>query len=119
MTVQLFVNIFVDNRPWLTYYVDQVYTKSLKMRDNVISFRFTDDEVKALQALQVPEDKSPSQTAARLLRELLAGTINKSTLSTSSTFLDNIEQLVDKRLEAALTEVRSQLEELRGKSLAR
>jgi hypothetical protein len=93
------------------------------MRDNVISFRFTNDEVKALQALQAPEDKSPSQTAARLLRGLLAGTIDKSTLSTESTSVDNIEQLVDKRLEVALTQVRSQLEaqleELRGKLKAR
>jgi hypothetical protein len=89
------------------------------MRDNVISFRFTDAEVQALEALQTPEDKSASQTAARLLRGLLAGRIDESTLSTSSTTVDNIEDLIDKRLEVALTEVRSQLEEMRGKLKAR
>lgn len=89
------------------------------MRDNVISFRFTDAEVQALEALQIPEDKSPSQTAARLLRGLLAGRIDESTLSTSSTTVDNIEELIDKRLAVALAEVRSQLEEVRVKSKAR
>ena len=95
------------------------------MRSNIISFRFDDAELEALQGLQTPEDKSPSQTAARLLRGMLAGTIEPSTgLSTN---VDRIEELIDKRLEIGLAEVRSQLEaqlkerleELRGKSKAR
>jgi hypothetical protein len=97
------------------------------MRDNVISFRFTDAEVQALEALQTPEDKSASQTAARLLRGMLAGRIDESTMSTSSTTVDNIEDLIDERLKIGLAEMRSQLaaqlaaqlEELRGKLKAR
>jgi hypothetical protein len=94
------------------------------MRSNIISFRFTDAELEALQAFQLSEDKSPSQTAARLLRGMLAGIIEPSTVS--STGVD-IRELVKQEVEAGLEEVRSQLEaqlkerleELRGKSKAR
>lgn len=82
------------------------------MGSKVISFRFNDDELKALEALQAPEDDSPNQTAARLLRGLLG-------MSTVSTSVDNLEELIDKRLEVGLAEIRSQLEELRGKLKAR
>ncbi|MBX9255371.1 hypothetical protein H1Q63_15730 [Desmonostoc muscorum CCALA 125] len=86
------------------------------MRGNVISYRLTDAELEALQAFQVSEDKSPSQTAARLLRGMLAGIVESSTVS--STPVD-IKSLVKQEIEASLTEVRSQLEELRGKLKAR
>ncbi|MEH2261200.1 hypothetical protein [Nostoc sp.] len=90
------------------------------MRSNIISFRFTDAEVEALQSFQVSEDKSPSQTAARLLRGMFAGILEPSTgLSTSV----DIKELVKQEVEASLGELRSQLEaqleELRGKSKAR
>ncbi|MEH2168043.1 MAG: hypothetical protein V7K41_15470 [Nostoc sp.] len=86
------------------------------MRSNIISFRFTDAELEALQAFQLSEDKSPSQTAARLLRGMLVGIVEPSTVS--STPVD-IKSLVKQEVEASLTEVRSQLEELRGKLKAR
>ena len=86
------------------------------MRSNIISFRFDDAELEALQAFQTPEDKSPSQTAARLLRGMLAGIIEQSTVSSTSV---NIQELVKVEVAASLAEVRSQLEELRGKSIAR
>ncbi|MBN4002208.1 hypothetical protein [Nostoc sp. LPT] len=86
------------------------------MRGNIISFRFDDAELEALQAFQTSEDKSPNQTAARLLRGILAGIIEQSTVSYTSV---NIQELVKQEVAASLTEVRSQLEELRGKSKAR
>lgn len=82
------------------------------MGSKVISFRFNDDEIEALQALQTLDDESLSQTAARLLRNVIG-------LSTPSTRVDNLEELIDKRVEIGLAEVRKQLAELRGKSKAR
>ncbi|MCL6754464.1 hypothetical protein KBT16_27200 [Nostoc sp. CCCryo 231-06] len=86
------------------------------MRSNVISFRFTDAELEALQSFQISEDKSSSQTAARLLRGVLAGIIEKSTVQ--STPVD-IKSLVKQEIESSLGELRSHLEELRGKLKAR
>lgn len=68
------------------------------MRSNIISFRFDDAELEALQALQVPEDKSPSQTAARLLRGLLAGIEPSTFLSTPV----DMEELVKREVESAI-----------------
>ena len=89
------------------------------MRGNIISFRFSDAELEALQTFQAPEDKSPSQTAARLVRGMIAGIVEPSTLPTSTSTNVDIQELVKQQVEASLAEVRSQLEELRGKSLAR
>ena len=86
------------------------------MRSNIISFRFSDAELEALQAFQVPEDKSPSQTAARLLRGMFTGIAETSTATSTSV---DIKSLVKQEVEASLAEVLSQLEELRGKSKAR
>jgi hypothetical protein len=69
------------------------------MRSNIISFRFDDAELEALQALQTSEDKSPSQTAARLLRGMLAGIIEPSTVL--STPVD-IQVLVRQEVENAI-----------------
>ncbi|MCC5599133.1 hypothetical protein [Nostoc favosum] len=69
------------------------------MRSNIISFRFSDEELEALQAFQTPKDKSPSQTAARLLRGMLAGIIEPSTVS--STGVD-IQELVRQEVENAI-----------------
>jgi hypothetical protein len=71
------------------------------MRSNVISYRLTDAELEALQAFQTSEDKSPSQTAARLLRGMLAGIIEPSTVS--STGVD-IQELVKQQVEQAITD---------------
>ncbi|MEH2028510.1 MAG: hypothetical protein V7K67_02320 [Nostoc sp.] len=96
------------------------------MRSNIISFRFDDTELEALQTFQIPEDKSPNQTAARLLRGMLAGIIEQSTASSTPVDIEEFKQQVEasltevrSQLEASFSEVRSQLEELRGKSKAR
>lgn len=110
------------------------------MRNNIISFRFSDAELEALQAFQTPEDKSPSQIAARLVRGIIAGMVEPSTPSTPV----DIQELVKQQVEQAITdsqllkdmialntshltkgidkikqEVDERLEELRGKSKAR
>lgn len=86
------------------------------MRGNIISFRITDAELEALQAFQTSEDKSPSQTAARLLR----GSFSASTpLSTKLSTDVDILEVFKQEVEASFNEVRSQLEELRGKLKAR
>lgn len=86
------------------------------MASKVISFRFSDTEVEALQKLQVAEDDSINQTAARLLRGVLAGIVEPATIpSTPSSTPVDIKELVKQEVEASLAEVRSQMEELRGK----
>lgn len=86
------------------------------MRSNVISYRLTDAELEALQAFQISEDKSPSQTAARLLRGMLAGIVEPSTIS--STPVD-IRELVKEEVRSQLETQEARLEELRGKLKAR
>lgn len=92
------------------------------------SFRLADEVVEALEALQL-EGESLNQTAQRFIIESLElSTASPKKLSTGlSTDVDRIEELIDKRLEIGLAEVRSQLEaqlkerleELRGKLKAR
>lgn len=92
------------------------------------SFRLADEVVEALEALQL-EGESLNQTAQRFIAESLGlSTASPKKLSTGlSTDVGRIEELIDKRLEIGLAEVRSQLEaqlkerleELRGKSKAR
>jgi hypothetical protein len=92
------------------------------------SFRLADEVVEALEALQL-EGESLNQTAQRFIVESLGlSTGSPKKLSTGlSTDVDRIEELIDKRLEIGLAEVRSQLEaqlkerleELRGKLKAR
>ena len=92
------------------------------------SFRLADEVVEALEALQL-EGESLNQTAQRFIVESLGlSTASSKKLSTGlSTDVDRIEELIDKRLEIGLAEVRSQLEaqlkerleELRGKLKAR
>lgn len=90
------------------------------MASKVISFRFSDAEIEALQALQLPEDDSLNQTAARLVRERF--TRVEPPQPPLSTNVD-IKELVKQEIEASLNQVRSQLEaqleELRGKLIAR
>ncbi|BAY90788.1 MULTISPECIES: hypothetical protein [unclassified Tolypothrix] len=83
------------------------------MGSKVISFRFNDEEVEALQAIQSPEDEgSLNQTAARLVRSFLP-------LSTSSTSVDTRLETVENALAELRSHFEAQLEELRGKSKAR
>lgn len=93
------------------------------MASKVISFRFTDEEIEALQALQLPEDDSLNQTAARLVRERLAGITSPQVMSTSVDSAVDIKELVKQEVEAVRSQLEAhltaQLEELRGKLKAR
>ena len=64
------------------------------MVSEVISFRFSEAEIQALSMLQKPDDKSISQTAARLLRELMTGNNPDlyTELSTKSTDVNNVDK---------------------------
>lgn len=83
----------------------------------VISFRFTTDELEALKAQQQPEE-SFSQTAQRLLRQSLGlsrpSTVIMSTplLSTESTNVDNLIELRLAPVYQRLKQVEETLEKL-------
>jgi len=69
------------------------------MGSKVISFRFNDAEVEALQALQqVEDDDSLNQTASRLLRSLLGTSTPSRDLSTSV----DIQEIVKREVENAI-----------------
>jgi hypothetical protein len=76
------------------------------------SFRLSDEVVEWLEGLQL-EGESLNQTAQRILTK--SAGLSTEPLSTSV----DIKSLVKQEVEASLGEVRSQLEELRGKSIAR
>ena len=107
------------------------------MADKTLAtFRIEPEEWESFKALATSNDSTASATLLQFIKSCLDA---KQILSTSSTFntnhsldsiealmdkrikgsLDNIEALMDKRIEESLAEVRSQLEELRGKSKAR
>jgi len=77
------------------------------MASKVISFRFGSAELEALQALQVPEDESINQTAARLLRGVLG------TSTAMSTTVD-IRELVRLEVKAAIAAFRREIDERLG-----
>jgi GIY-YIG catalytic domain len=84
-------------------------------KTNVFSFRLPDEIVQVLEGLQL-EGETLNQTARRfLLENLELPPKQPQPLPTTTT----IEELVDKRLEVGLADIRSQLEELRGKLPAR
>ncbi|HYX14679.1 MAG TPA: hypothetical protein VE944_09980 [Nostoc sp.] len=68
------------------------------MSSKVISFRLSDAEIEALQALQSSDDESLNQTAARLLRGIIG---TPTALSTTSTPVD-IQVLIRREVESAL-----------------
>lgn len=68
------------------------------MSSKVISFRLSDAEIEALQALQSSDDESLNQTAARLLRGIIG---TPSALSTKSTPVD-IQELIRREVESAI-----------------
>ncbi|MCC5669103.1 hypothetical protein LC653_35920 [Nostoc sp. CHAB 5784] len=83
------------------------------------SYRLPDVAVQALEALQL-EGETLNQTAQRVMMEHLGlSTEAPKMLSTVSYTSVDIRELVKQEVEASLAEVRSQLEELRGKSKAR
>jgi hypothetical protein len=86
------------------------------MASKAFSFRLPDEVVQFIESEQ-QEGETLNQTAQRLLIDLAKK--NNPLTTDLSTTVYNLEELVDKRLEAGLAEVRSQLEELRGKSKAR
>ncbi|MDZ8239308.1 MAG: hypothetical protein RMZ69_19515 [Nostoc sp. ChiQUE01a] len=77
------------------------------MASKVISFRFGSAELEALQALQVPEDDSVNQTAARLLRGLIGAS------TPVSTGVD-IRELVRQEVLAAIADFRREVDERLG-----
>lgn len=68
------------------------------MSSKVISFRLSDAEIEALQALQSSDDESLNQTAARLLRGIIG---TPSALSTTSTGVD-IQEMIRREVESAI-----------------
>lgn len=68
------------------------------MTSKVISFRLSDAEIEALQALQSSDDESLNQTAARLLRGIIG---TPTALSTTSTPVD-IQELIRREVESAI-----------------
>jgi hypothetical protein len=82
------------------------------MGSKVISFRFDDRDFDALQALQHPDDKSISQTAARLLRTMFINSVESYTNVDTSV---DIREMVRQEVAASLGELRSQVEEIQGK----
>jgi hypothetical protein len=68
------------------------------MSSKVISFRLSDAEIEALQALQSSDDESLNQTAARLLRGIIG---TPTALSTTSTPVD-IQELIRREVESAI-----------------
>jgi hypothetical protein len=102
-----------------------MYTAYLSaMANKAFSFRLPDEIVEFVESSQL-EGETLNQTAQRLFIDFVK---RNNPLSTElSTDVDRIEELIDKRLEIGLAEVRSQLEaqlkerleELRGKSKAR
>lgn len=65
--------------------------------EHVISYRLTDTEVEALQALQLPGEKSVSITAKRLLQHSLGLSTEASTVSTR---VDTVDAVVNKVVDA-------------------
>ena len=88
----------------------------LTMASKSFSFRLPDEIVQFVESSQ-KEGETLNQTAQRLFIDFVKR--NNPLSAMLSTNVDSIEELVDKRLEIGLTEVRSQLEELRGKLKAR
>jgi hypothetical protein len=93
------------------------------MVSEVISFRFSEAEIQALSTLQQPNDKSLNQTAARLLRELMAG--NNPDLytesSTASTSVNNVdkEEIKSELLAQIFPQVNQLLSEFREEILGK
>ena len=93
------------------------------MVSEVISFRFSEAEIQALSTLQQPDDKSISQTAARLLRELLTGNnpdlyTDKSTMSTPVNSVD-IEVIKSELLVQIIPQLTQMLSEFREEILGK
>lgn len=81
----------------------------------VISFRLDDDEFRALQLLKSPDDISLSQTAARLLRGLIAGTVEPSTPPTPVDIQELVKQEVEQAIAKGMSEIKQEVDERLGK----
>ncbi|MBN3875148.1 MULTISPECIES: hypothetical protein [unclassified Nostoc] len=88
------------------------------MADKILAtFRIDPDKWESFKALTT----SNGSTASAVLLQFVDNCLDANQIPSKSAHasLDNIEALIDKRIEESLAEVRSQLEELRGKSKAR
>ena len=88
-------------------------------RSRVISFRFSHIEIQALSTLQKPDDKSLNQTAARLLRELLAGNNPDLSIAPAKSTVVNTESLKSELLAQIFPQVNQLLSEFREEILGK
>lgn len=84
------------------------------MASKVISFRLSELEIQALSALQISENESLNQTAARLLRGILGTSTPASTVSTSV----DIREMVRQEVEAAISQVKGEVDKRLGELAA-
>ncbi|WP_315786100.1 hypothetical protein [Fischerella sp. JS2] len=84
------------------------------MASKVISFRLSELEIQALSALQISEDESLNQTAARLLRGILGTSTDVSTVSTSV----DIREIVRQEVEVAISQVKGEVDKRLGELAA-
>lgn len=89
------------------------------MVSKAFSFRLSDAAVQALEAMQL-DGETLNQTAQRfVLQQLGLSTETPQSVSTALQTSVDIKELVKQEIETNLAELRSQLEELRGKLKAR
>jgi sensor domain CHASE-containing protein len=83
------------------------------------SFRLPDEAVQVLESRRL-DDETLNQAAQRVLLEALNvnTSVNATVNADLSTTVD-IQEMIKQQVEASLIEVRSQLDELRGKLKAR
>jgi hypothetical protein len=87
------------------------------MADKILAtFRIDPDKWESFKELSANNGSSASAVILQFINNCLD---TKQTPSSAHVSLDSLEFLIDKRIEASLAEVRSQLDELRGKLQAR
>lgn len=70
------------------------------MASQVISFRFTDQEIELLRQRSLTPDESTNAIAQRLLREVLGASTGMSTFVDA--FSERVQAVVDARIEATV-----------------
>jgi regulator of protease activity HflC (stomatin/prohibitin superfamily) len=73
------------------------------MASQVISFRFTDQEIELLRQRSLTPDESTNAIAQRLLREIIGASTDLFT--TVDTFSERVQSVVDARIETTIYEI--------------
>ena len=73
------------------------------MVSQVISFRFTDQEIALLRQRSLTPDESTNAIAQRLLREIIGASTDLST--SVDTFSERVQAVVDARIETTIYEI--------------